>query len=110
MGATRLIAALAALLAGLPFQGCSDSDSDWPPAPRNEEEQTVIDAARRAVTQFDGWTDVAFVVQRRGDQWRVQAWRIVNPTARGKKRCVPWASRAIDLDRNGTVIAYQNHL
>lgn len=69
----------------------------------------MIESARRAVAQFDGWTDVAYVVERRGGHWRVQAWKIVNPEAKGRNRCVPWASRGISLDDQGTVTAYENH-
>lgn len=111
MGAPRLLAVLAAVgqLALLfPIAGCSDPNSDWPPPPKNQEEQAVVDAARRAVQQLDGWTDVAFVVERHRGEWRVQAWKIVNPQARGRNRCVPWARRVIALDRNAAVISYQN--
>jgi hypothetical protein len=102
-------AGVLALLAGL-LVGCAPDRADWPPAPRNREEQAVIDAAARAVRQFDGWTDVAYVVEQRGGQWRVQAWQIVNPQAKGRDRCVPWAKRGITLDQNAAVVAYENHL
>ena len=101
----------AALVAGpLLLAGCSNRDADWPPAPRNAEEQAVVDSARRAVRQYDGWSDVAFVVQPRSDEWRVEAWKIVHPEAKGRNRCVPWAKRALRLDRNAVVVAYENHL
>lgn len=68
----------------------------------------MIESAERAVRQHDGWTDVACVVQRSGRKWQVQAWKIVHPEARGRKKCVPWSVRHISLDPEGVVTAYQN--
>jgi len=109
MARALLSAGVLACLIVAGFSGCTGSDAEWPPPPRNAEEQAAIDSARKAVQQFDGWSEVAYVVQRRQDQWLVQAWKIVNPKAKGRNRCVPWASRGIRLDRDGTVIAYENH-
>jgi hypothetical protein len=75
---------------------------------RGREALAAQEAARRAVAQFDGWEDVAYVVNRRGDGFRVEAWKIVNPAARGRNRCVPWASRGITVDAVGRVTAYEN--
>jgi hypothetical protein len=70
----------------------------------------MVEAALRAVDQFDGWSQVACVVEQHGSQWQVQAWRIVNPAAKGRDRCVPWAVRGITLDDQATVVEYRNHL
>lgn len=68
----------------------------------------MIESAQRALRQHDGWSDVACVVKRSGYKWQVQAWKIVHPEARGRKKCVPWATRVIYLDSDGDVTAYQN--
>lgn len=96
--------ALAAILGG-----CSGYDASWPPPPRNEQERLIIEAALRAVDQFDGWTQTACVVERHKGEWQVQAWRIVHPEAKGRSRCVPWAVRGITLDDQAKVLAYRNH-
>lgn len=90
--------------------GCGIADRDWPPPPRNAEERRLIEAAERAVAQFDGWSNVAWVVERYEGQWRVQAWQIVHPEAKGRMRCAPWAVRAIHFDNNGELTGYKNHL
>lgn len=70
----------------------------------------MIDSALRAVNQIDGWTQVACVVERQGSNWRVEAWRIVKPEARGRRRCLPWAVRGIMLNDDAQVLSYKNYL
>jgi hypothetical protein len=53
---------------------------------------------------------VAWVVERHQGKWRVQAWQILHPDAKGRMRCAPWAVRGILLDSEGKVLEYQNHL
>jgi hypothetical protein len=89
--------------------GCGRNGS-WPPPPRNQQEARMINSALRAVDQIDGWSQVACVVERRKKQWRVQAWRIVKPEARGRDRCVPWAVRGITLNEHAEVLSYENQL
>jgi hypothetical protein len=101
---TSVLSALVALPGG-----CADQTA-WPPAPRNKQESLMIDSTVRAVSQIDGWTQVACVVERQKNQWRVQAWRIVNPKARGRDKCVPWAVRSITLNDDAKVLDYKNHL
>jgi hypothetical protein len=99
-----------AFLAGiLMLTGCI-GDGDWPPAPRNKQEQLVLEAALRAIHQYDGWSDVACVVEKAGSDWRVQGWKVVHPKAQGRKKCVPWAVRSITVDSRGLVTAYRNTL
>lgn len=87
--------------------GCSPG-ADWPPPPRNKQEKLVLEAALRAVDQYDGWAEVACVIERAGPEWNVQAWKIVHPQARGRQKCVPWAVRTITLDRHAAVTGYKN--
>jgi hypothetical protein len=94
----------------LSLAGCSRREEQWPPAPRSEQEKIIIEAALRAVSQIDGWSDAACVVERDAGEWRVQVWRIVHPEAMGRDRCVPWAVRGLTLDDQARVTAYRNHL
>lgn len=70
----------------------------------------MIEAARESVARNDGWTEVAWVVERFDGKWRVQAWKIVNPKAQGRMRCVPWAVRGIVFDNDANLLAYRNYL
>ncbi len=98
----------------LPFlgalAGCSAREESWPPPPRDRQERHLIEAARQSVERYDGWTQVAWVVERFEGQWRVQAWKIVDPKARGRMQCVPWAVRGILFDNDANQIAYRNYL
>ncbi len=94
------------------FTGCEPNTASWPPPPKSDFEKDLIAATKVAVKRYDGWTDIACVVQRgsgRGE-WLVQAWRIVNPQATGRNKCVPWAVRAVILDDRAEVTGYRNHL
>jgi hypothetical protein len=93
-------------LAAALLPGCGSAD--WPPPPRDAQEKLVLEAALKAVEQIDGWPQTACVIERSGAQWRVQAWKIVKPAARGRRKCVPWAVRSITLDRNAIVTEYRN--
>ena len=89
------------------WAGCAPF-AEWPPAPKNRQEKLVVESALRAVRQIDDWTDAACVVERTGNEWRVKAWKIVYPEAKGRKKCVPWAVRSITVDAHGRVIGYEN--
>lgn len=89
--------------------GCT-REAEWPPVARDKEAELMIEAARRAVRQYDGWAEVACVATKAGAEWRVEAWRIVYPAARGRRKCVPWAVRSITLDSSGLVTGYRNSL
>ncbi|MBL9134855.1 MAG: hypothetical protein JNK85_03260 [Verrucomicrobiales bacterium] len=92
--------------------GCERRSASWPPPPKSDFEKSLIAAAKVAVKRYDGWTDIACVVERgRGrGEWQVQAWKIVNPGATGRNQCVPWAVRAVVLDDKAEVTGYRNHL
>jgi hypothetical protein len=92
------------------LSGCSGYDASWPPAPRDEQERVMIEAALHAVVQIDGWSQTACVVKQHKGEWQVEAWRIVHPEAEGRNRCVPWAVRGITLDAEARVLSYRNHL
>lgn len=100
------------LLAGLLLAagGCDLPTERWPPPPRDHWEKRLIEAARRYVNQYDGWGDVAWVVERHEGKWRVQAWQIVHPQNQGRMRCVPWAVRGLIFDNDANLVAYRNHL
>lgn len=105
-----IVFAWGALLVGL--AGCGPISSSWPPPPKSNFERDLIASAKVAVRRYDGWTEIACVVERgtgRGE-WRVQAWKIVNPKATGRNQCVPWAVRAVILDDRAEVTGYRNHL
>ena len=70
----------------------------------------MIEAAQRAVDRYDGWAKTVFVVERHADQWRVQAWKVVNPQAQGRGQCVPWGVRCVILNERGDMLEYRNHL
>lgn len=102
--------AAVALLLGWVGVGCKDPRADWPPSPRNQEERNLIEAARQAVHQHDGWDQVLWVVERYDGAWRVQAWKIIHPQAKGRNRCSPAWVRAIHFDTRGTLTDYRNYL
>ncbi len=106
--ATHLVAL--SLLGGFLGTGCTDPRDSWPSPPRDQEERILIEAAREAVRQHDGWDQVAWVVERFDGAWRVQAWKIIHPEAKGRNRCSPAWVRAIHFDTRGSLTSYRNHL
>ncbi|MCC6233913.1 MAG: hypothetical protein IT580_14810 [Verrucomicrobiales bacterium] len=106
----HLPSCLALTLASLLLGACENDRLNWPPPPRSDTERRMIEAARHAVAQYDGWSEIAWVVDRQPQHWRVQAWRIVYPAERGRNRCAPYAVRVIELKDDGEVLAYRNHL
>ena len=100
----RLFAAV--LLMGL-LSACSDQPTE--PAKLSPKEKEIVEVARRAVGQFDDWSNRAeFKIVRRGTQWHVTAWRVEHPEAIGNKRYVPWGRREIVIDDAGKVLSYAN--
>ena len=90
--------------------GCHVPEEVWPPAPRDRLERRLVESAGEAVRRNDGWTEVAYMVERFDGKWRVQAWQIVNPKAKGRMRCVPWAVRGLIFDNDSNLVAYRNYL
>jgi len=98
------------ILLGCAGTGCTDPRDSWPPPPRDQEERNLIEAAREAVRQHDGWDQVLWVVERFDGAWRVQAWKIIYPQAKGRNRCSPAWVRGVHFDTRGTLTDYRNHL
>lgn len=70
-------------------------------------EKRLIDLARLTVSQKEDWVDRAeFQIERRGDEWRVTAWRVDHPEATGKQRYVPWGFRIVVIDDHDRVVDY----
>ena len=108
MARFNLVAKLALLTAVLlsMIAGCSPASSkaaNLDPAV----EKRLIDLARLTVSQKEDWVDRAeFQIERRGDEWRVTAWRVVHPEATGKQRYVPWGFRIVVIDDHDRVVDY----
>ena len=101
---SRIIFALALSLLG-PV-GCADRDSGVP-AKLTPQQQDAIGIARKAVAQFEDWGDRAeYKIERRGALWRVTAWLVVHPEAKGNQRYVPWGCRTVVVDDAGKVVEY----
>jgi len=106
MNWTRREVVLLPLLALLPV-GCSPDDP--PPESYTPEQKDAIDAAARAVRQFEEWGDkVEFKIRKHSSGWEVTAWHVVHPEAKGNSRYVPWGYRVIVVDRRGKVVEYKN--
>jgi hypothetical protein len=69
----------------------------------------IEEAARRVVEQKEDWAERAeFRIYKVDDMWRVTAWRVVHPEAKGNKRYVPWGARTMLIDRNYHVQEYRS--
>jgi hypothetical protein len=92
--------------------GCSPSQSESGGSEQSAfkgEEREVVDAAARAVRQFDDWgSRVEYTTKKTPSGWQVTAWRVEHPEAKGNARYVPWGFRVIVVDRRGKVIDYKN--
>ena len=87
--------------------GCAGNGAHWPPPITTARERELVEAAKGAVDQHDGWGGNAeYVIERRGALWRVTAWKIVHPDKQGKMRCVPWFARTVVIDDQTRVVEY----
>lgn len=87
--------------------GCVESDPNWPPPLTSARDRELVEAAKAAIDQHDGWGgNAAYVVERRGALWRVSGWKIVHPEKKGKMRCVPWLVRTVIIDDQTRVVDY----
>lgn len=67
-----------------------------------------IAVARRLLAQEEDWSDRAeWEVEPVSGGWRVTAWRVERPRAKGAERYVPWGYSVIDLDRNLEAVRYR---
>jgi hypothetical protein len=66
-----------------------------------------IAAAKRTLEQNEDWAARAeWEVEKTGDGWRVTAWRVAHPEAKGPARYLPWGYSVIELDNRLTAIHY----
>lgn len=66
-----------------------------------------IEAASRALAQNEDWADRAeWEVAPSGDGWKVTAWRVERPEAKGPDRYLPWGYSVIELDSRKVAIHY----
>lgn len=95
------------LISAFWLAGCGSEDVD--PTHYTTEQKDAIDAAARAVRQYEDWAARAeYKIQQHGDGWQVTAWRVEHPEAKGNARYVPWGYRTILIDRRGKVAEYKN--
>lgn len=67
-----------------------------------------IAAAKRLLEQQEQWADRAeWEVLKSGNGWKVIAWRIEHPEAKGPNRYLPWGYSVIELDSGMVAVSYQ---
>ena len=67
-----------------------------------------ISAAKRLLEQKESWADRAeWEVIKTSGGWRVVAWRIEHPDAKGPQRYLPWGYSEIELDSRMTTVGYR---
>jgi hypothetical protein len=77
--------------------------ADSPDGPYRDQ----IAAAQRVLAQNEDWAERAeWEVQRSGGGWRVFAWRVERPEAKGPNRYLPWGYSVIELDSRNVAIHY----
>jgi hypothetical protein len=98
------IAALVMLLAGCNGGGEHMSQAEDPQGRYREQ----IAASQRVLSQKENWAGRAeWEVVDTGDGWKVIAWRIEHPEAKGAARYLPWGYSVINLDRRLIAVGYQ---
>jgi hypothetical protein len=66
-----------------------------------------ISAARNLLEQKEDWANRAeWEVEKTGDGWRITAWRVEHPDAKGANRYLPWGYSVIDLDSRDMPVGY----
>jgi uncharacterized protein YceK len=69
-----------------------------------------IAAAKRLLEQQEDWADRAeWQVEQDGDGWKVVAWRVEHPDAKGPDRYLPWGYSVIELDSRLVAVHYQHN-
>ena len=67
-----------------------------------------IAVAKRLLEQNENWAARAeWEVSQTGDGWKVTAWRIEHPDAKGASRYLPWGCSIIELDHRMVAVHYQ---
>jgi hypothetical protein len=66
-----------------------------------------IAVAKKVLEQNENWTERAeWEVMKSDDGWKVIAWRVEHPEARGASRYLPWGYSVIELDRRTVAVHY----
>jgi hypothetical protein len=66
-----------------------------------------IAVAKKVLEQNENWADRAeWEVQKSGDGWKLIAWRVEHPEAKGAARYLPWGYSVIELDRRTVAVGY----
>ena len=67
-----------------------------------------IAAAKRLLEQKENWADRAeWEISKSDGGWKVIAWRVEHPEAKGPDRYLPWGYSVIELDRRLIAVHYQ---
>jgi hypothetical protein len=67
-----------------------------------------IAVARKVLEQREEWSSRAeWEVVEVGDGWKVIAWRVERPAAKGSDRYLPWGYSVIELDRRLIAVRYE---
>jgi hypothetical protein len=66
-----------------------------------------IESARRLLEQKENWADRAeWDVVKTSDGWKLTAWRVEHPNAKGPDRYLPWGYSVIELDPRLVTVCY----
>lgn len=90
------------------FTGCGRTPArmETPESPTGRYSAQIA-IARRVLEQQEQWADRAeWEVQQAGHGWKVIAWRVEHPEAKGPKRYLPWGYSVIELDSQMSVVSY----
>ncbi len=67
-----------------------------------------IAVGQRVLGQNENWSNRAeWEVVETDDGWKVIAWRVEHPDAKGAARYLPWGYSVIKLDRRLVAVEYQ---
>jgi hypothetical protein len=99
-----LFAALLLLVASCNSGGEHMSQAEDPQGRFREQ----IAVGRRVLGQKEDWASRAeWEVQETSEGWKLVAWRIEHPEAKGAARYLPWGYSVIKLDRRLVAVDYQ---
>ena len=77
------------------------------PADTEGQYREQIAAARHVLEQNEDWADRAeWEVSPSADGWKVTAWRVERPEAKGADRYFPWGYSVIELDNRLAPVHY----
>ena len=88
--------------------GCTNRNvrMEHPEDPQGRYREQIA-VAKRLLEQKENWAERAeWEVVKSGEGWRVTAWRIEHPDAKGPDRYLPWGYSVIDLDNRMVAVNY----